>query len=144
MFFTQIYLLSRSSGMAQNPSTSSTQNSINVYVNGTANSLLTIKAESGEEIISFAPSKSYQSVIISSPELETGKTYSAYYGGTSTGTSTDGLYTDGTTSGGTEITSFTLSSTVSNVSQSGVTTGGSNSAMPGAGGNMTKPNSGRR
>ena len=34
-----------SSGMAQNPSTSSTQNSINVYVNGTANSLLTIKAE---------------------------------------------------------------------------------------------------
>lgn len=133
-----------SSGMAQNPSTSSTQNSINVYVNGTANSLLTIKSESGEEIISFAPSKSYQSVIISSPELETGKTYSAYYGGTSTGTSTDGLYTDGTTSDGTEITSFTLSSTVSNVSQSGVTTGGSNSAMPGAGGNMTKPNSGRR
>ena len=55
--------------MAQNPSTSSTQNSINVYVNGTANSLLTIKSESGEEIISFAPSKSYQSVIISSPEL---------------------------------------------------------------------------
>lgn len=134
-----LFIAAGASGMAQSPSNTSTQNSINVFVNGTANNLITIKSESGEDIISFAPSKTYQSVIISSPNLETGESYTVYSGATSNGISSDGLYSDGTTTGGTEITSFTISNTVSNISQNGTTTGG-NSTAPG--GNMTKPSGG--
>ena len=106
------------SGMAQSPSTSSTQNSINVFTSVSANTLLHIEDESGNELITFAPSKSASSIVVSSPNIKTGTTYKVYTGGESTGTSTDGLYSDGSYSGGTEGDSFTVSSSVTTVGQS--------------------------
>ncbi len=107
-----------SSGMAQSPSNSSTQNSVNVFTSVSASTLLHIEDESGNELITFAPSKNVQSVVISSPNIKTGTTYKVYTGGESTGTSDNGLYSGGSYSGGTEGDSFTVSSSVTTVGQS--------------------------
>jgi hypothetical protein len=55
-----------------------------------AGAIIRIESESGEEILTFAPAKSYQSVVISSPELGNGS-YILYSGGASDGASMDGL-----------------------------------------------------
>lgn len=110
------YLLAvGSSGMAQAPSTSSTQYSIlynfdSIQAPGT---LLHIASEDGAEVLTFMPTRSYQSMVLSSPELETGSTYLVYTGGSSTGTNTDGLYSEGTYTPGSQAASFTISSMVS-------------------------------
>jgi len=65
--------------------------------------------------LTFAPSKTYQSVAFSSPELTTGSSYNVYVGGTSTGTVKDGLYQDGIYTPGTKYTSFTVSGVVTNL-----------------------------
>ena len=102
--------------MSQSPSTSSKQNSVNVFLSSqSANTLISIKNENGEDIVTFAPSKTYQSVIISSPSLQSNTKYFVYSGGTSTGNETDGLYTDGSSKGGSEAGNFTTSSTVTTV-----------------------------
>ena len=96
-----LFIAAGSSGMAQSLSTTSKQNSVNVFLSSqSANTLISIKNESGKDIVTFAPSKTYQSVIISSPNLQTNTIYTVYSGGTSTGNETDGLYTDGSASGG--------------------------------------------
>ena len=131
-----LFIAAGSSGMAQSPSTSSKQNSVNVFLSSqSANTLISIKNENGEDIVTFAPSKTYQSVIISSPDLESNTTYTVYSGGTSTGNETDGLYTDGSSSGGSEAGSFTTSSTVTTVGSSN-NTGAPGGNMGGAPGNM--------
>jgi hypothetical protein len=71
-----------------------------------------IERENGEEILTFVPTKVYQTVVISSPEMENGATYVVYAGGQATGTLTDGLYTNGAYTAGTEVASFTITSIV--------------------------------
>ena len=115
-----LFIAAGSSGMAQSVSTSSKQNSVSIFLSSqSADTLINIKNESGEDIITFAPSKTYQSVVISSPKLESNSTYTVYSGGSSTGTSIDGLYTDGNYSSGTEAGTFTTSNTVSTIGSSG-------------------------
>jgi hypothetical protein len=103
-----------SSGMAQAPSTSSTQYSVmHTFPSPqAAGTMIHIETEDGEEILTFVPTKAYQSVVLSSPKLKTGSTYIVYSGGSSTGTVTDGLYSGGTYTAGTEVASFTISSMV--------------------------------
>jgi hypothetical protein len=111
-------LAAGSSGMAQAPDTSSSQYSLLLNFRSTipAGTLFHIQtSRQGEEILSFSPSKAYQSIAFSSPELTKGTTYAVYYGGSSTGTVVDGLYQDGTYTPGTPYTSFTISSIVTNV-----------------------------
>jgi hypothetical protein len=99
-----------SAGMAQAPSASSTQYSANLGFSSaqSANVLVHIQTASGEDVLTFCPTKTYQSLVFSSPELVAG-TYYVYVGGSSTGSSTNGLYEDGTYSGGTNLGSFTVS-----------------------------------
>lgn len=124
-----------SSGMAQSPSETSIQNSINVFTSISANTLLHIEDESGNELITFAPSKSVSSIVVSSSNIKTGTNYKVYTGGESTGTATDGLYSGGSYSGGTEGDGFTVSSTVTNVGGSAGGFGGQGGGrMPGQGG----------
>lgn len=131
-----LFIAAGTSGMTQSPSTSSKQNSVNVFLSSqSANTLISIKNESGEDIVTFAPSKTYQSVIISSPNLQSNTKYTVYSGGTSTGNETDGLYIDGSASGGSEVGSFTTSSTI--------TTVGSGSGNIGAPGNMKGSSGGK-
>jgi hypothetical protein len=106
-----------SSGMAQTTSTTSTQCSILLTFNTTlpTGTLVHIQDSNGQDILSFVPTKQYSSVAFSSQKLVKGATYDVYYGGSSTGTLSDGLYQDGTYTPGTKYASFTISSVVTNV-----------------------------
>ena len=112
-----------SSGMAQAPSTTSTQYSImyNFDSAQAAGTMVHIETESGEEVLTFVPAKQYQSVLLSSPELENGSTYVLYSGGSSSGAVADGLYAGGTYTAGTQVASFTSTGTVT---AAGSTAGG--------------------
>ncbi len=103
-----------SSGMAQAPSASSTQYSVMVNFSAvqSAGNLVHIETESGQEILSFVPSKPYQSVVLSSPDLQNGSTYIVYTGGSSDGVITDGLYAGGSYTAGSQYTRFTITSMV--------------------------------
>jgi hypothetical protein len=108
-----------SSGMAQVPGTTSTQYSLLMTFSSakTAGTLFHIQASDGTDILTFKPTKVYQSVAFCSPNLIKDSTYDVYLGGSSTGTATDGLYEGGIYSGGTKSTSFTISSIVTRISK---------------------------
>jgi hypothetical protein len=110
-----------SSGMAQSLSTSSGQYSVMITYSSSqsANTLVRIESSSGEDIVTFAPAKTYQSFVFSSPVLKKGETYTVYSGGSSTGTAVDGMYTGGIYSGGTKYTDFTVSSIVTTIGSGG-------------------------
>lgn len=103
-----------SSGMAETPSDTSEQYSIAVSFEQSqeAGSLVSLQDEKGNSIITYSPSKTYSSVIISTPEITQGGTYSVYYGGSCSGTKTDGLYSGGNYSGGTLLETVTADSVV--------------------------------
>jgi hypothetical protein len=103
-----------SSGMAEAPSTSSTQYSLryNFASQQAAGTVVHIETQDGQEVLTFAPTKVYQSVVLSSPELANGTTYVVYTGGSSTGSVADGLYAGGTYTAGTQVASLTISSMV--------------------------------
>ena len=105
-----------SSQMAQAPDSSSSQYSIKASI-GTRSggSLFHLQTASGSRIVTFAPDKNYQSVVVSSPDLEGGETYDIYLGGSDTGTESDGLYTDGSYSGGARISRFTISAITTSI-----------------------------
>ena len=109
-----------SSDMAQGPSTSSTQYSVlvNFLSPRSANTSVNIQTASGETVLTFSPTKSYQSIVFSSPELATGS-YDLYLGGSSTGTPSYGIYEDETYTPGTKYTSFTISEIVTTVGGGG-------------------------
>jgi hypothetical protein len=106
-----------SAGMAQAPSASSSQYSVILAFSSAirAGIMVHIESEDGGEVLSFEPTKVFQSVVLCSPELEDGSTYTIYLGGSSTGTVTDGLYSDGIYADGTEIADFTISDIVTGV-----------------------------
>ncbi|MCL6645948.1 MAG: DUF839 domain-containing protein [Dehalococcoidia bacterium] len=120
-------------GMAQAPSESSSQLAVQMTFPSAleAGTLVTLKDSSGQPIVTFAPAKTFQSIVISTPELKEGETYTFYTGGTSTGTAKDGLYEGGESEGGTKVVSFEMGDTVTYVNESGVTTGGSGMGGPG-------------
>jgi hypothetical protein len=120
-------------GMMQAPSDTSTQYSIAMTYPQTqkAGTIVNLQDSKGNSIATFAPLKEYQSVLISSPELKKGESYTLYSGGSSTGTLTDGFYKDGKYENGTKIVSFTISDSVTWLNESGITT--PRSSMPGGG-----------
>jgi hypothetical protein len=129
-----------SSGMAEAPSETSTQYSIMVNFEHAqqAGTLFRIEDEDGNDLLTFAPTKQYQSVMLSSPDIQNGSAYIVYVGGSSTGTVTDSLYSGGTYSSGTEYTTLTVSSMTTIYGSAGMGGGG----MPGGGGAGAPP--GRR
>lgn len=121
-----------SSGMAQSPSISSTQNSIALNLTSQeAGTLVHIQSEDGEDVLTFAPSKNFASVVVCSPDVKKGSTYTAYTGGSSTGTATNYLYSDGTYTSGTKIGTSTVSDVVTSIVQDGASVGKNNGGMPG-------------
>lgn len=71
-----------SSGMLQTPSTTSTQYSVSVVSSQSANTTITVKDSSGNEIISYTPTKTFASIVISTPEIKKGESYTIYAGNT--------------------------------------------------------------
>jgi hypothetical protein len=129
-----------SAGMAQAPSESSTQYSVAHTFQSpqAADTIVHLETTDGRDILTFVPTKSYQSVVFSLPELEKGVTYDVYAGGSSTGTAIDSLYSGGTYTAGTQVTSLTI---VDMVTGAGAQSGG---GLPGGGGRRRPPGGGRR
>lgn len=125
-----------SSGMAMAPSEESTQNSILMTYPETqkAGTMVHLEDSKGNTIVSFAPNKDYQSVIINSPKLTKNSSFTLYSDGTSTGKASDGLYTDGKYQGGTKMVEFKISDTVTWLNESGVTTANTSNHGGGMGG----------
>lgn len=115
------------SGMAQSPSNNSTQQSIIVNLTSTqsAGSQFYLRDDSGDVMLGIAPTKTYNSVVISSPSLQKDATYEIYTGGTG-GTTNDAGYIEYGISGGTLVERTTLSNVL--------TTVGTSSGMGGMGG----------
>lgn len=106
-----------SAGVAQAPDVTSTQYSVmvNLPTVQPAGTILHIADARGEDILTYAPSKAYQSVVFSSSALQNGASYTLYTGGSSTGAVADGLYTGGSHAGGTLAEAFTISGVVTAV-----------------------------
>lgn len=96
------------SGMLESPQTNSNQNSIVFAATSSwsAGSVITLKDSDGNTIATQTATKSGNAAIFSSPEITTGKTYTAYVGSTSGGSvtvssrvSTIGNYSSGNIGG---------------------------------------------
>lgn len=116
-----ILAIAGSSGMAQAPGNTSSQNSLIVYYSTVqkAGTLVTLADESGKSMLSYVPTKDYQSIVISTPDLEQGKTYTLLSGGMCSNQLIDGLSIGGTCVGGTKLTDITLSAVTTSVSDNG-------------------------
>lgn len=122
-----------STGMAHAPSQSSRQYSVmyNFQAAQPAGMLVHIETVDGRELLTFAPTKTYQSVVFSSPELQNGGQYVIYTGGNSTGSVVDGLYTGGSYSGGSQVEAFTISGITTQLgAQGGFGPGGNRPPRP--------------
>jgi len=110
-------LAAGSAGMAQAPGTSSTQPSILLVFRSAiqAGNMVHVQTDSGTGLLSFVPSKSYQSLVFSSPQLSNGAKYDVYVGGTASGTTLDGLYQNETYTPGTQYTNFQISGSVTRI-----------------------------
>lgn len=92
-------IASGSSGMLQGVSTSSTQYSLTINFGSKKEANSTVSIMDGDgEVLTFAPSKTYSSIVISTPSLNIG-TYYIYVDGKSTSSSLDGVYELGGYSG---------------------------------------------
>jgi hypothetical protein len=78
------------SGMAVNFSSNSTQGSMLVGVSQTSDAVTLIDS-SGNEIATFSPNKAYNSVVISTPEVKSGSTYTVKTGSNSTSVTMDAI-----------------------------------------------------
>lgn len=125
-------------GMVQTPSDSSSQYSMSIGFSSVqeAGTLVNISDEDGESILTFAPSKQYQSIVVCSPDLKKGTTYKISTGGSSTGEEKDGLYSNGKYSEGTEYDTAEISNSVTTVGTQGGMQGGANMKAGGGRGNM--------
>ena len=113
------------SGMAQNFGTDSTQGSILLTSRSTSTETIRVTDASGSVLAEFAPAKAYSCVIVSTPALRQGDTYTVIMGGESTDVTLESLiYGTGGMGGG-----------------MGGQPGGSNMGMPpdGNDGNMGTP-----
>jgi hypothetical protein len=130
-----VLIAAGSSGMAVGFDSNSDQCSLMYTYQSTqsAGTLITLTDASGNVVVSFAPQKSYQNVVISSPEMVSGSTYTLYSGGSVSG---------GSLSGGTEAASITLSGVSTTAgSGGGMSSGGFNDRQTPGGG---QPGGGRR
>jgi hypothetical protein len=113
-----------SAGMAQNASTSSTQASVLIGLSSSTTSSLTLIDSDGNVICHFEPTKKYQTIVISSPNLSLKTNYKLYLGGNITNADeiTDGYCVGCTYITGSLSQSFTLAQKISSV--------GTSSTMP--------------
>lgn len=107
-----------SSGMAQAPSTTSSQNALMIYFSATHNAgqTVTLKDASGNTLLEHTPEKAYQTVVFSTSDLKIGSTYKIFVNDS-------------------EISSVTLTTTITTLSDTGQTMNG---GFGNPGGNRTK------
>ncbi len=79
-----IFLAAGSTGMAQNFGSTSTQGAMLVNISGSAGSTLKLTDETGKVLIEWTADKSFGCVVLSSPEIVQGKTYTVSVGNNKT------------------------------------------------------------
>lgn len=140
-------IASGSSGMAMGVSDTSTQNALmmtftNVQEAGTT---VNVTAANGDVLATVAPEKAFQTLVISTPDLEQQQSYTLNFGGTVKGEAKNGFYSEASTM--TEITGsveFTLPAQVMTyVNESGITENSGGMMMPGGGGGFGGPRGNR-
>lgn len=96
------------SAMAEYPGKNSTQNSVSATFTKTysAGTNIALIGSDGSEIVCFTSAKSFNNIVISSPDIREGETYTFYTDGKFSG-STDETHLSSGNSGGTEAESFT-------------------------------------
>ncbi|KAA0944262.1 carbohydrate-binding domain-containing protein [Sporosarcina sp. ANT_H38] len=119
-----VLIAAGSSGMAMATSEDSSQHTILMTYPKTqsAGTTLLLEDSEGNEIVTFAPEKDYQSVVISSPKLTKDASYTLYSGGTTSGKASDGLFEVGDYQDGTKVVEFTISDTITWLDETGITT----------------------
>jgi hypothetical protein len=107
-----LLIASGSAGMVEAPGNASSQNSVRVYFPAelAAGTPVTITSEDGKPVVQFVPNKRFQSLVLSTPRLEQGKTYIVYTGGQPGGAATSGFYPGAVAVPGTETLRFTVNS----------------------------------
>lgn len=134
-----------SAGMAETFSDSSSQPSLMYTLDSAAaagKSVALVNSE-GKVIASFVPSKQYINIVISSPYLAVGSSYTLSVGGTVSGCDKNGYTDNGSISGAQSANEVKISSVSTTYGKSGGI-GGNMSGMGGqqAGGNQTLPDNG--
>jgi hypothetical protein len=115
-----------SAGMAQTAGQYSTQNAALVFLTGTqpGGTPVAVVDGNGKLLFAFTPTRDYQSIAFSSPELAQGQTYTLYTGGSVSEASADGYAEDGSYTPGTQAASLTISSVVTQSGTGGMGPGG--------------------
>ncbi len=103
-----------SADMAQNVSAGTTQNTVLITLSTPAvsNTVFSVQDAEGNEVATVAPPKQYQTILLSTPGLQSDKSYTVYTGGSSTAPSLDGVYEGGLYTGGSSAATFIQSSIV--------------------------------
>ncbi|MCG1026022.1 MULTISPECIES: carbohydrate-binding domain-containing protein [Dehalobacter] len=106
-----------SAGMAEAPDTNSSLYALNINLpsDQQAGTIIRIENADGKEVLTFAPTKMFRNLVVCSSELTKGTTYKIYYGGSSSGTSVNGLYSGGTYTPGTRYEEVAISEKVTRV-----------------------------
>ncbi|HWP52174.1 MAG TPA: carbohydrate-binding domain-containing protein, partial [Clostridia bacterium] len=114
-----------SSGMAQAPGNDSTQPVLSVTFSAAqeAGTVVNLADKDGNLIISFTPAKRFQNIVISSPLLKTGQTYTLYSSTSGNETRVNGVAESVETLGSTLCT-VTLSNMATSISSDGSTISG--------------------
>ena len=85
-----------------------------------ANTLISLQDAEGNVLLSYAPSKSFQHLVVSSPDLQSAD-YTLLSGGSNNGAAVYGFYQGGTVTDASELGTLSLTDTISNLTQSGGT-----------------------
>lgn len=106
-----------SSRMAKELASTSTQNSVMFIFDSAlpAGTIFNIQTCSGTEILTISPSKKYQSIIFSSPDLILNNDYQAYTGGSHSGSLVQNIYRNGSYTKGTKYADFTISDAITTI-----------------------------
>lgn len=115
-----ILVAAGSSGMAMALGTSSTQPSLSIYFSEEqdAGTTINLSTTEGNSLVTFAPSKKFQNLVISTPDLKEGQTVVLSSGGTDQ-LDAEGVSYQGAWNGGGKLAEITISGPVTKVSEDG-------------------------
>lgn len=103
-----------SAGEAKYPDNAeSTQYAMGYTVTLRQGTVYSLRDANGNAVCTFTAMQDAQSLCISTPDMKNGATYTLYEGAQPSGTATNGYYADPSSTGGSEVLTFTVSSMLS-------------------------------
>ena len=120
------------SGMAQTVTAEDNQGSIMTDIDSQSGKSFALTDSDGNVIASFNTDKTYSNIVVSSPDITSGKTYKIVCDGTVEGADKNGYANSGKVSGGSEVETVEMTS-------NNYSSGGEGNGMGGSGGGMGGP-----